>query len=136
MFYNCGACPVEVGGQILPCRIIIKVIHKCLVLQCCGNSPEGSAHSLIVHVRLVLVFPPQSGYSFGVNQLENALVPLHPLDVPGTGVFVLQQLQQKLPQVGCVACKTKAGSPTMFGFEYSDFLNVLSFLSSNISVYS
>lgn len=82
------------------------------------------------------MFPPQSGHSFGVNQLENALVPLHPLDVPGTGVFVLQQLQQKLPQVGGVACKTKAGSPLTFGFECSDFLNVPSFLSCNISVYS
>lgn len=105
-------------------------------MQSCGNSPEGSAHSLIVHVRLVLVFPPQSGHSFGVNQLENAFVPLHPLDVPGAGAFVLQQLQQKLPQVGGVACKPKAASPSMFGFECSDFLNVLSFLSSNIAVYS
>lgn len=51
------------------------------------------------------MLPPQSGHSFGVNQLENALLPLHPLDVPGTGVFVLQQLQQKLPQVGGVAWK-------------------------------
>lgn len=95
------------GGRwlIFKYRIIINVIQKSFFfLQIlCGNSPQGSAHGLIIHIRLVLVLPPQSGHRFGVNQLENALLPLHPLDVPGTGVFVLQQLQQKLPQVGGVA---------------------------------
>lgn len=98
------------GGRwlIFKYRIIIKAIQKSFFffffLQIlCRNSPQGSAHGLIIHIRLVLVLPPQSGHSFGVNQLENALLPLHPLDVPGTGVFVLQQLQQKLPKVGGVA---------------------------------
>lgn len=70
------------------------------------GSPQGSAHGLVIHVRLVLVFPPQFGHGLGVDQLENALLPLHPLDVPGTGVFVLQQLQQELPQIGGVALRT------------------------------
>lgn len=74
------------------------------------GSPKCSAHGLIVHVRLVLVFAPQFGNSLGVDQLENALIPLHPLDVPGTGVFVLQQLQQELPQIGGVALKTHSAT--------------------------
>lgn len=48
------------------------------------------------------MFPPQFGHSFGIDQFEDALFPLHPLDVAGTGVFILQQLQQELPQVGGV----------------------------------
>ena len=64
--------------------------------------PECPPHGFVVHVRLVLVFPPQLGHSLGVHQLEDALVPLHPLDVPGTRVLILQQLQEELPQVGGV----------------------------------
>lgn len=69
------------------------------------GSPQGSAHGLVIHVRLVLVFAPQFGNGLGVDQLENAFIPLHPFDVPGTGVFVLQQLQQELPQIGGVALR-------------------------------
>ena len=53
-------------------------------------SPESSSHGLIVHVRLVLVFAPQLRNSLRVHQLEDAFFPLRPLDVFGTGVFVLQ----------------------------------------------
>lgn len=64
------------------------------------GSPEGPSHRLVVHVWLVLVFAPQLRNGFGVDQFENALLPVGPLDVPGTGALVLEQLQQELPQVG------------------------------------
>ncbi|TNN46472.1 hypothetical protein EYF80_043330 [Liparis tanakae] len=43
------------------------------------------------------------GDGLGVHQLEDALLPLRPLDEPGTGALVLQQVQQELPQVGGAA---------------------------------
>lgn len=61
--------------------------------------PEGTSHGLIVHVGFVLVFAPQLGHSFGVHQLEDTFLPLSPLNVPGTGVLILQQVQKELPQV-------------------------------------
>lgn len=51
---------------------------------------------------------PQFGDSLGVHQLKNALLSLRPLDVFGTGVFVLQQGQQELPQVDGVTYKKNA----------------------------
>lgn len=75
--------------------------------------PQRSAHGLVVHVGLVLVFTPQLGHGLGVNQLEDALLPLHPLDVPGAGVLVLQQLQQELPQVGGVAWRQETQGHTV-----------------------
>lgn len=71
----------------------------------CREVPQRSAHGLVVHVGLVLVLAPQFGHGLGVDQLEDALLPLHPLDVPGAGVLILQQLQQELPQVGGVTCR-------------------------------
>lgn len=68
------------------------------------GSPEGAAHGLVVHVRLVLVQSPQPGHSFGVDQLEHSLLSVGPLDVLGAALFVLQQLQQELPQVSCGSC--------------------------------
>ena len=49
------------------------------------------------------MLPPQLGNGLGVHQLEDALLPLGPLDVPGTRVLVLEQVQQELPQVGGAA---------------------------------
>ena len=50
------------------------------------------------------MFAPQLGHGLRVHQLEDALLPLGPLDVPGTGVFVLEKVQQELPQVGGASC--------------------------------
>ena len=63
-------------------------------------SPEGPAHGLVVHVGLVFVQAPESGDGLGVDQLEDALLPVGPLDISGTRLLVLQQLEQKFPQVG------------------------------------
>lgn len=65
--------------------------------------PEGSAHGLVVHVGLVLVEPPQPGHRLAVHQLEDALLPVGPLDEPGTTLFVLKQFEQKLPEIGCAS---------------------------------
>ena len=62
--------------------------------------PECPAHGLIVHVRLVLVEPPQPGDRLAVHQLEDTLLSVGPLDELGAAVLVLQQLQQELPEVG------------------------------------
>ena len=51
--------------------------------------PQCSPHSLIVHVWLVLVEPPQSGHGLAVHQLEDALLPVTPLDELRAAVFVL-----------------------------------------------
>ena len=44
--------------------------------------------------------PPQPGDGLGVDQLEDALLPVGPLDVARAGVLVLEELEQELPQVG------------------------------------
>lgn len=51
------------------------------------------------------MFAPQLRHGLGVHQLEDALLPLRPLDVFGTGVLILQQRQQEFPQVDGVACR-------------------------------
>lgn len=82
----------------------------------CNNLsiPEGSAHGLIVHVRLVLVFAPEFGHGLRVDQLEDALLPLCPLNVFGAGVPILQKVQQKLPQVGAVYKHTETYTKIIF----------------------
>ena len=55
---------------------------------------ESAAHGLVVHVWLVLVQPPQPGHGLAVHQLEDALLPVTPLDELGTAVFILKQLVQ------------------------------------------
>jgi len=62
--------------------------------------PECSSHRLVVHVGLVLVHAPQPGHRFAVHQLEDALLPVGPLDELGTTLFVLKQFEQKLPEIG------------------------------------
>lgn len=69
-----------------------------------AGPPESPSHRLVVHVGLVLVLPPQLGNSLGVHQFEDALLPLGPLNVPGTRVLVLKEVQQELPQVGGAPC--------------------------------
>ena len=61
--------------------------------------PEGPAHGLIVHVGLVLVFPPQTGDGLGVDQLEDARPGVGPFDVARADLAVLKELHEELPQV-------------------------------------
>jgi len=63
---------------------------------------ESSAHGLVVHVRLVLVKPPQPGDGLAVHDLEDPPVSVQPLDVVGTVGGGLEQRQEELPQVGVV----------------------------------
>ncbi len=42
---------------------------------------------------------PESGDRLGVDKLEDALLAVCPLDVPWTGLLVLEELEQELPQV-------------------------------------
>lgn len=69
--------------------------------------PESPPHGLIVHVWLVLVLAPKLWNSLGVHQLKDAFFTLCPLDVFGTGVFILQQSQEEFPKVDGVACKLR-----------------------------
>lgn len=72
-------------------------------LQVKAVIPECSSHRLIIHVRFIFVFPPESGYSFWVDQLEDPSLWIGPLNVAWTHLPVLQQLHQELPQVQCVS---------------------------------
>ena len=62
--------------------------------------PQGTAHSLVVHVGLVLVGSPQPGDRLAVHQLEHPPRPVQPLDVGRAARRVLQQTKQELPQKG------------------------------------
>ena len=78
--------------------------------------PQRPAHGLVVHVRLVLVEPPQPGHRLAVHQLEDPLLPVRPLDELRAAVFVLgmglvrrnyekigaylKQFKQELPEIG------------------------------------
>ena len=63
---------------------------------------QSSPHGLIVHVRLVLVETPESGHRLAVHNLEHASVSVNPANVFRTTWWSLQQVEQKLPQVGIV----------------------------------
>jgi hypothetical protein len=63
--------------------------------------PECSAHGFVVHIRLVLMQTPESGDSFGIDQLEHSLFAVGPLDEPWTRFLILKKLEQELPKVGC-----------------------------------
>ena len=52
---------------------------------------ESSAHGLVVHVRFVLMEPPQSGDRLAVHQLEDPLLSVCPFDVLWTTFFVLDK---------------------------------------------
>jgi len=85
--------------------IINELVDQSLSVHLGQDSPlvvisESSAHGLVVHVRLVLVKPPQPGDGLAVDQLEDPLVPVHPLDVCGTAGGGLEQRQEELPEVG------------------------------------
>lgn len=71
--------------------------------------PQCPPHRLVVHVRLVLLLPPQLGHSFGVHQLKDALLSLGPLDILRAGVPVLQKREEELPQVDGAACRGPGG---------------------------
>ena len=64
-----------------------------------NDLPQSPAHGFVVHVRLVLVQSPQPRDGLGVDQLEDALLPVGPLDVPRAALLVLKQLEQELPEV-------------------------------------
>ena len=61
---------------------------------------ESSAHGLVVHVRFVLMEPPQSGDRLAVHQLEDPLLSVHPLDVGWAAGGGLEQRQEELPEIG------------------------------------
>ena len=63
---------------------------------------ESSAHGLVVHVRFVLMEPPQSGDRLAVHNLEDAPVSVQPLDVVRTVGWRLEQREEELPEVRIV----------------------------------
>lgn len=84
---------------------IDELIHQPLAIDLGENAalvvvPEGAAHRLVVHVGLVLVHAPQLRHGLRVDELEDALITVGPLNEARAVLAVLQELQQKLPQVG------------------------------------
>ena len=61
--------------------------------------PECPTHRLVVHARLVLLLTPETRHRLGVEQLEDASLTVSPLDVPRAVFAIVQQHQQKLPQI-------------------------------------
>ena len=55
--------------------------------------PESPAHGLVVHVRLVLVHPPQPGDCLAVHQLEHSFLTVTPLDELGATLRVLPRVR-------------------------------------------
>ena len=56
-----------------------------------ASSPQCPAHGLVVHVGLVLVQSPQPGDRLRVDQLEDALLSVGPLDVPRAALLQEKQ---------------------------------------------
>ena len=56
--------------------------------------PKRSAHSFVVHIRLVLMEAPEPGDGLAVHQLEDALLTVAPLDELGAALLVLNRNQR------------------------------------------
>ena len=87
--------------------IINELVDQSLSVHLGQDSPlvvisESSAHGLVVHVRLVLVKPPQPGDGLAVHDLEDPPVSVQPLDVVRTVGGGLEEGEEELPQVGVV----------------------------------
>ena len=72
-----------------------KLVNQPLTINLGEDAPlviisQRSPHRLVVHVGLVLVEAPQPGHRLAVHQLEDALLPVGPLDELGTTLFVLK----------------------------------------------
>lgn len=70
--------------------------------------PQGAAHRLVVHVWLVLVKTPEARHGLGVDELEDSLLAVRPFDIARAILAVLQEFEQKLPEVSCGALPTLA----------------------------
>ena len=68
-------------------RIVDELVDQPLAIDLGKDAPlivipQRSPHRLVVHVGLVLVQSPQPGDRLRVDQLEDSLLPVGPLDVP------------------------------------------------------
>jgi len=88
---------------------------------------QSSAHRLVVHVWFVLVEAPESGHGLAVDQLEDPLLPVDPLDVGGTAGGGLEEGQEELPEVGAAwVLRLLLGSLLLVLEVEFDFVEVLS----------
>ena len=60
---------------------------------------QGTGQLVVVHGGTVLPLTPQGRYLDGVNDLEDSLLPVDPVDVVAVGGRLQQELLDKLPQV-------------------------------------
>ena len=96
-------------------RIIHELVDEPLAVHLGEDAPlvvipQRPAHGLVVHVRLVLVEPPQPGHRLAVHYLEHAPLSVHPLDVFWAGAGGLQQGEEELPEIGVVIVFWSPGS--------------------------
>lgn len=61
--------------------------------------PEGAAELVVVHGGAVLALAPEGGDAVGVDDLEDALLAVHPVDGGRVELRLQQQLLDELPQV-------------------------------------
>ena len=76
--------------NLSPRRIVDELVDEPLAVDLGEDAPlviisQGSAHRLVVHIRLVLVEAPQPGHRLAVHNLKHASLPVHPFDVLGAG---------------------------------------------------
>jgi len=82
-----------------------ELIDKSLTPLCFLHDPflviltKGSGEFVIVHGWTVLSFAPQSGHLDGINNLEDALWPVNPVDVVSIQVRLHKQFLDELPQM-------------------------------------
>ena len=73
----------------------LRLLHDPLLVVL----PERARQLVIVHGRPVLPLAPQRCHAVRVDDLEDPLLPVQPVDAAGVEVRLVEQLLDELPQV-------------------------------------
>ena len=74
---------------------LLSLLHDALLVVL----PQGSGQLIVVHGRPVFSLAPQGRNPVGIHNLEDAALPVQPVDAARVHVWCHQQLLDKLPQV-------------------------------------
>jgi len=73
----------------------LRLLHDALLVIL----PQRSRQLVVVHRRPVFPLAPQVRHPDRVDDLEDALVAVHPVDAAGVKVWLVQELLHELPKV-------------------------------------
>ena len=73
----------------------LRLLHDALLVVL----PERAAQLVVVHGGPVLALAPERGHAVRVDDLEDALLAVQPVDGGGVELRLQQQLLDELPQV-------------------------------------